>query len=68
MNGYDNELCVVQKKNDELLLQCQSLEQNGTKWSESAAEELKFCELEFLNHLLYKKMDVIKVKHKLFAS
>ncbi|XP_073457878.1 centromere-associated protein E isoform X2 [Aquarana catesbeiana] len=60
VTGYDNELCVVQKKNDELLLQCQSLEQNGTKWSESAAEELKFCELEFLNHLIFKKMDVIK--------
>ncbi|XP_072262917.1 centromere-associated protein E [Pyxicephalus adspersus] len=60
VNGYESDLCVVQKKNDELHLQCQSLEQNGTKWSESAAEELKFCELEFLNHLIYKKMEVMK--------
>ncbi|XP_018414480.1 PREDICTED: centromere-associated protein E [Nanorana parkeri] len=60
VNGYERDLCVVQKKNDEMLLQCQNLEQNGTKWSENAAEELKFCELEFLNHLIFKKMDVMK--------
>ncbi|XP_056422294.1 centromere-associated protein E isoform X2 [Hyla sarda] len=56
----ESELCAVQKKNDELLLQCQSLEQHGTKWSEGAAEELKFCELEFMNQLLIRKMEVMK--------
>ncbi|XP_077134233.1 centromere-associated protein E isoform X2 [Ranitomeya variabilis] len=57
---FENELCVLQKKNDQLLLQCQSLEQCGSKWSETVAEELKFCEIEFMNQMIFKKVDVLK--------
>ncbi|XP_069599769.1 centromere-associated protein E isoform X2 [Ranitomeya imitator] len=57
---FENELCVLQKKNDQLLLQCQSLEQCGSKWSETVAEELKFCEIEFMNQMISKKVDVLK--------
>ncbi|XP_075716728.1 centromere-associated protein E isoform X2 [Rhinoderma darwinii] len=60
VKDYESELCAVQRKNDELLLQCQSLEQHGTRWSESAAEELKFCELEFLSQLIFKKIETMK--------
>ncbi|KAM4049970.1 centromere-associated protein E isoform 10-T10 [Anomaloglossus baeobatrachus] len=56
----ENELCALQRKNDQLLLQCQSLEQCGSKWSETAALDLKFCEIEFLNKLILMKFDVIK--------
>ncbi|XP_073427895.1 centromere-associated protein E isoform X3 [Dendrobates tinctorius] len=57
---FENELCVLQKKNDQLLLQCQSLEQCGSKWSETVAEELKFCEIEFMNEMIFRKVDVLK--------
>ncbi|KAM5191512.1 centromere-associated protein E [Mantella aurantiaca] len=68
VNGYESDLCALQKKNDELLLQCQSLEQTGTKWPEGAAEDLKFCELEFLNHLIFKKIDVLKLVEDGFSE
>ncbi|XP_073495367.1 uncharacterized protein [Phyllobates terribilis] len=60
VKDFENELCVLQKKNDQLLLQFQSLEQCGSKWSDTLAEELKDCEIEFITELIYKKDDVIK--------
>ncbi|XP_073495424.1 uncharacterized protein [Phyllobates terribilis] len=60
VKDFENELCVLQKKNDQLLLQFQSLEQSGSKWSDTLAEELKDCEIEFITELIYKKDDVIK--------
>ncbi|XP_063774231.1 centromere-associated protein E isoform X2 [Pseudophryne corroboree] len=57
INDYEHDLCAVQKRNDELT---ESLEQHGTKRSEAVSEDLKFCELEFLTRLLFKKVDVLK--------
>ncbi|XP_071974920.1 centromere-associated protein E isoform X2 [Engystomops pustulosus] len=68
VQDFECKLCAVQKQNDELLLQCQSLEQHGTKWSDDAAEELRFCELEFLNQLLYRKLEVMKLVEDGFAE
>ncbi|XP_075057044.1 centromere-associated protein E isoform X2 [Mixophyes fleayi] len=59
INDCESNLCAVQKRNDELTLQGESLEQHGTKWSETASDD-KFCELEFLTALLFKKVELIK--------
>ncbi|XP_069834500.1 centromere-associated protein E isoform X4 [Dendropsophus ebraccatus] len=56
----ESDLCAVQKKNDELMLQCESLEQHGRKWSEDAAEELKLRELEFIKQLITRKVELMK--------
>ncbi|KAM4807727.1 centromere-associated protein E [Rhinophrynus dorsalis] len=56
----ERDLSAEQKRHDELQLRLQCLEQHGTKWTDSASDELKFLELEFLNNLLLKKMDLIK--------
>ncbi|XP_053317517.1 centromere-associated protein E [Spea bombifrons] len=58
---YEHELIAEQKRNDELKLQIQSLEQNGTKWSESAAEKFKFCQLEFLKKQIDRKCNLTKL-------
>uniref|UniRef100_A0A8C5LPC5 Centromere-associated protein E n=1 Tax=Leptobrachium leishanense TaxID=445787 RepID=A0A8C5LPC5_9ANUR len=57
----EEELIAEQKKHDEIELQIQCLEQYGTKWTDSAAEDLKFYELEFLSKMICKKCDFIKV-------
>ncbi|KAE8630706.1 hypothetical protein XENTR_v10000928 [Xenopus tropicalis] len=60
IQDYEKELASEQKRHDELQLQLQCFEQHGTKWSDSASDELKFCELEFLNQLLFKKTNIIQ--------
>ncbi|XP_018107419.1 centromere-associated protein E isoform X2 [Xenopus laevis] len=60
IKDYEKDLAAEQKRHDELRLQLQCLEQHGRKWSDSASEELKFCEIEFLNELLFKKANIIQ--------
>ncbi|XP_063281883.1 centromere-associated protein E [Pelobates fuscus] len=60
LNVCEVDLITEQKKHEELELQIQCLEQHGTKWTDSAADDLKFYELEFLNKLINKKYDLIK--------
>ncbi|XP_066430031.1 centromere-associated protein E-like isoform X6 [Eleutherodactylus coqui] len=59
VQDYESELCGVQKKNQELLLQCRSLEQHGTRWSKEAAKELKSRQAEYMNQLIIKKTDMM---------
>ncbi|XP_066444956.1 centromere-associated protein E-like isoform X4 [Eleutherodactylus coqui] len=59
VQDYESELCEVQKKNQELLLQCRSLEQHGTRWSKEAAKELKSRQAEYMNQLIIKKTDMM---------
>ncbi|XP_040274167.1 centromere-associated protein E isoform X2 [Bufo bufo] len=68
VQNYETELRAVQKNNDELLLRCQSLEQRGTKWCKCAAEDLKFCELEFLSQLIINKIEVMKQVEDCFSE
>ncbi|XP_044133545.1 centromere-associated protein E [Bufo gargarizans] len=68
VQNYETELRAVQKKNDELLLRCQSLEQRGTKWCKCAAEDLKFCELEFLSQLITNKIEAMKQVEDCFSE
>ncbi|CAH2300862.1 centromere-associated E [Pelobates cultripes] len=56
LNVYEVDLITEQKKHEELELQIQCLEQHGKKWTDSAADDLKFYELEFLNKLINKNL------------
>ncbi|KAM4706637.1 centromere-associated protein E [Discoglossus pictus] len=53
---YESDLCNEQKKLDEL----QYVEEHGIKFSSTALQDLKICELEFLNKLIFKKAELIK--------
>ncbi|OCT97181.1 hypothetical protein XELAEV_18009408mg [Xenopus laevis] len=68
IKDYEKDLAAEQKRHNELRLQLQCLEQQGTKWSDSASEELKFCELEFLNELLFKKANIIQCVQNDFSE
>ncbi|KAG8454140.1 hypothetical protein GDO86_000690, partial [Hymenochirus boettgeri] len=68
INGYEMDLTAEQKRHDELQIQIQCLEQHGKKWSDSASDEMKFCEIEFLNQLLFKKANLIQSVNEDFSE